>query len=92
MARQHARVLASEELLRHSENSLEELRQKLQRSNVGENIQRGASIRAMHKEAMADLDSIPAINILCESFTHFGMGTAVGKDGRLYMVQLFGGD
>jgi uncharacterized protein YkwD len=30
-------------------------------------------------------------NILSKQFTEFGMGTAMGSDGKLYMVQLFRG-
>jgi len=31
-------------------------------------------------------------NILSNKYTEFGMGTAKGSDGKLYMVQLFRGN
>lgn len=76
----------------HSVETLPELRRLLgNRMEVGENVQRGASIRAMHHTAMQS-DSSRRRNIVREAYTEFGMATALGKkDGLLYMVQLFRG-
>jgi uncharacterized protein YkwD len=52
LAKQHAKFLAQAGTLRHSAHSLQELKEKLQASNVGESAQRGDSIREMHETAM----------------------------------------
>lgn len=59
---------------------------------VGQNVQRGVNIRQMHASVMnsSGMDSRRS-NILQKAFTEFGMATALGKDGKLYMVQLFRG-
>jgi uncharacterized protein YkwD len=59
---------------------------------VGQNVQRGTSIRQMHESVMnsSGQDSRRS-NILRPTFSEFGMATALGRDGKLYMVQLFRG-
>jgi uncharacterized protein YkwD len=52
LAQQHATILAQQGSLHHSVHSLPELKEKLQANNVGENAQRGESIREMHETAM----------------------------------------
>lgn len=55
----------------------------------GENVASGADIRSIHKDMVengADLN-----NMLDRRYTYFGAGTAKGKDGALYMCQIFKG-
>lgn len=56
---------------------------------LGVNVQKGKSIRDIHKLMMQALSN--KNNILDRRFTHMGMGTAVGKDGALYLCQIFRG-
>ena len=55
---------------------------------VGQHVQRGMGILAMHQASMA-AERSGYRNILCREFTEFGVGTAKDEEGRLYMVQLF---
>eukprot|EP00977_Amphora_coffeiformis_P011164 scaffold2671_cov167-Amphora_coffeaeformis.AAC.2 len=96
LARQHAHDMARQLAVHSSVNSIEELQDKLQAARVGENTWRGSSIRTMHQEMMRDgpdqRSPYCRHNLLAPGFTQFGMGTAVGTDGKLYLVQLFAGD
>jgi uncharacterized protein YkwD len=53
------------------------------------NVLRGASIRAIHRATMIERDGRERYNILNPYFQEFGVGTAKGQDGMLYMCQLF---
>jgi uncharacterized protein YkwD len=53
------------------------------------NVLRGASIRAIHRATMIERDGRERYNILNPYFQEFGVGTAKGHDGMLYMCQLF---
>jgi len=103
LARVHADTCARQRrvgpLARHSE----ELRLRMGRGNtvtvVGENVQRGTSVRQMHAATMkGEVDDARQkqdccgggrANILSPAFDEFGMATAKDKDGKLYLVQLF---
>jgi hypothetical protein len=87
LARDQAERMAMREGIFHSCKSVGELKQFLRSSHAGENIQRGKNIRKMHVDMMTS--SSHRCNVLSDSFSHFGMGTAKGEDGRLYLVQLF---
>jgi len=91
LARFHAENLADDEKLYHSVDGLEQLQRKIGGNFVGENVQRGKSIRWMHTAMMAS-GKKSRENILSNKYTEFGMGTAKGSDGKLYMVQLFRGN
>ena len=90
---EHARKMAraSNGVLMHSVQTTAQLKELVGSDHAGENIQRGPSVRAMHAEAMSRPTQSAFKNIMGEKFTEFGMGTAVGKDGKLYMAQLFRG-
>lgn len=65
LAQQHATLLAQQGTLLHMAQSMQDLKEILQANNVGENVQRGESIRAMHQTAMQaigkkDKDPTPA--------------------------------
>jgi hypothetical protein len=90
MAHSHAVDLAEDENLVHSVDLLADLQRQLGSSEVGENVQRGPNIRQMHDSAM-NRGTTSRGNILRPAYVEFGMATALGKDGKLYMVQLFRG-
>ncbi|KAL7561940.1 hypothetical protein ACA910_005085 [Epithemia clementina (nom. ined.)] len=90
IARLHAEDMAEAEEVHHLD--LEPLRLALENVNchrLGVNVQRGESIRDIHDVMMQVLSN--KNNILDRRFTHMGMGTAVDKDGRLYLCQIFRG-
>jgi uncharacterized protein YkwD len=89
MAQAHANSMAQRQSVYHSVNSVNALRNKLRSNHVGENILRGKSILKMHNEIMSQPRSFLRSNILCHTFDEMGMGTALGKDGQVYLVQLF---
>jgi uncharacterized protein YkwD len=90
LAHEHAQCMAQEQAVFHSVDSLNALQLKLDSKEVGENIQRGLSIQKMHHAMTWGSDSSPnRSNIISQKFNECGMGTAKGKDGLLYMVQLF---
>lgn len=95
LARRHAEHMARNQVIQSSVNSIGELQAKLGAMLVGENTLRGESIKAMHREIMHSQEVVPTrfrCNLLASSFSQFGMGTARGDDGKLYLVQLFSGD
>lgn len=89
MAKAHAQSMAQRKIVFHSVNSVTALRDKLESVHVGENIQRGTSILQMHQECMSPLSGFLRANVLSREFDEMGMGTAVGTDGIVYLVQLF---
>jgi uncharacterized protein YkwD len=90
LATSHAIVMAELLTLGHSVDSLSALQEQLHSDDVGENIQRGKDERDMHKLAM-EAGTSSRYNILRPTYRQYGMGTAVGEDGMVYMVQLFRG-
>ena len=89
IAREHAQAMAQASKLFHSDPA--QLHANFNRFSrrMGENVAAGASIREIHKEMM----KVPTDkhNILHRRYTHFGMGTATGSDGKLYLCQVFRG-
>ena len=90
LCRQHSALMAEQTELLHCTESMADLKEIVDSQNAGENIQRGPSVKEMHKEAMR-AGRTACKNILGSKFVEFGVGTAVGSDGRLYMTQLFRG-
>jgi uncharacterized protein YkwD len=60
----------------------------LQTTYVG-NVLRGESIRAVHKATMQNKEGRERANLMNPYYQDFGVGTAKGKDGMLYVCQLF---
>lgn len=90
LARIHAEQIAEEGELRHVEaDALRYALKDVPYRRLGENVARGESIRAIHNDMMGTLSN--KNNIVDRRFTHMGMGTAVGKDGELYLCQIFRG-
>ena len=57
-----------------------------------ENVERGPSLQIIHQLQMHGLaDNPQRAHILSERFVKFGMGTARGNDGNIYLSQLFQG-
>ena len=88
LARKHAEAMADRCTVEHSVTSIEQLQEKLGSNCVAENVQRGDSVLQMHDETMLHADNVSFKNILGD-FEQFGMGVAAGRDGSLYMCQLF---
>lgn len=90
LARKHAQAMAESGRVQPSVENVAQLQAKLQAQRVGENTVRGESIRDIHKEMMTHGKQRHCRgNVLAKAFDSFGMGTAVGADGKLYLVQLF---
>ena len=91
LAQAHASTMALRRSVFHSVNSVNALRNKLRSIHVGENILRGKSILTMHNETMMSKQPTSFLrnNILCATFDQMGMGTALGQDGLVYLVQVF---
>ena len=53
------------------------------------NVLRGESIRSIHRSTMQQKQGRERSNLLNPYFQDFGVGTAKGEDGMLYMCQLF---
>ena len=93
LARIHAETMARQQKVTSSVATVKQLQDKLGSMRVGENTLRGDTIRGIHCEMMKSANQPQCrANVLASNFTKFGMGTALGKDGKLYLVQLFCGD
>jgi uncharacterized protein YkwD len=90
LAQLHANSMASDQKVTHTVSNVDELKHLLQSDRVGENVQRGASINAMHEMAMTK-HKVNRSNILTSSYDEYGVAVAVGDDGNLYLCQLFRG-
>jgi len=88
LAKQHAEAMAAATSVHHSVSSVSELQRLLGSEKVGENIQRGDSILKMHHETM-HCNAVNRSNVLSLHFTEIGLGSAQGKDGKIYSCQLF---
>jgi uncharacterized protein YkwD len=53
------------------------------------NVLKGESIRAIHRAIMQNKEGRERANVLSPYFQDFGIGTAKGEDGKLYICQLF---
>jgi uncharacterized protein YkwD len=88
LARAHANYMAKTQRLVHVVEDGECLQELLGSDIVGENIQRGTSVLNMHLSTI-QVGSIHMRNLVSRQFKQFGMGTALGDDGKLYMCQVF---
>lgn len=90
IARWHADQMALQEKVHYLD--LRKLRlalKELSNRRLGVNVQKGESIRSIHGVMMKTPSN--KNNILDRKFTHMGMGTAVGRDGKLFLCQVFRG-
>jgi uncharacterized protein YkwD len=90
LAMSHVNLIAERGMLGHSVDSLSALQEKLNSNIVGENIQCGQNENEMHLLAL-QAGTSSRHNIMRPSYKQVGVGTAMGEDGMLYMVQLFRG-
>lgn len=89
IAQAHAIRLAREQIVVHSVGSAAELHVKLEaQTSVAENVQCGTSVSEIHEMTMTQVGSSSYNNILGQ-FEEVGIGKARGKDGLLYMCQVF---
>lgn len=90
LARKHAESMAQSQNVQPSVATVAQLKEKLQADRVGENTVRGDNIRDIHNQMMTKSRQRHCRgNLLAPAFDSFGMGTAMGADGKLYLVQLF---
>lgn len=91
LAHEHAMIMASKGSVFHSAESFTELQNRLgTQSDVGENVHRGDSIKHIHDLIEWNPTCrMSKKNMLSSAFTEFGMGTALGDDGQLYLCQLY---
>mmetsp|Transcript_15161 Transcript_15161/g.22154 ORF Transcript_15161/g.22154 Transcript_15161/m.22154 type:complete len:149 (+) Transcript_15161:226-672(+) len=86
-AREQAEMMANDQKLCYEDTNI--LTENLEFSHrwVGENVARGKSIRHVHAKLMESMAD--RANIIDSRFEFMGIGTARGKDGKLYICQLF---
>lgn len=89
LARLHAEEMAKEETVFQVDPRALTAAFKRPARRLGANVAHGDSIREMHRAMMATASQ--KNNILDRRFTHMGMATARGKDGTLYLCQMFRG-
>jgi uncharacterized protein YkwD len=92
IARSHAEIMAMTGIAGHSDPTT--LRFKLSGPcrRIGENVAVGTSIKDVHKEMMeSPKRHADKNNILDRRYTCMGVGTSKGKDGKLYICQVFKG-
>jgi uncharacterized protein YkwD len=84
------RNIAMDDLAReHSQNMADHSGvTPIQTTYVG-NVLRGESIRSIHRATMQQKDGRERYNLLNPFYQDFGVGTAKGEDGMLYVCQLF---
>ena len=86
-ARWHAENMASANRLHHA--APEDLQSKIGRPCrvVGKNVAKGENVRAIHNKMMS---SPSDVRNMCDSrYVQFGMATARGPDGELFLCQVF---
>jgi hypothetical protein len=86
----HAKIMANDCKLSHSAKNIDELKILLNSNQAGENIHCGISVEEMHLKAVC-AEKMAYKNMMATKFLEFGAATARGKDGKLYMAQLFRG-
>lgn len=84
VARQWAAHMAAHHQLAHNPSLA---RQVCCWTQVGENVGDGGTASAIQRAFMASSEH--RANILSSGFTQFGVGTARGSDGKLYVDELF---
>jgi uncharacterized protein YkwD len=84
LAALQARAMAAECTVKHSAKTIQELQAILNSLNVGENVQSGSSMAAMHSA----MSPVLLQNVLGD-FQEYGVASEKGRDGKVYMCQLF---
>jgi uncharacterized protein YkwD len=86
IAQRHAEGMASRTRLYHSSSAT---RPPSGFRSVGENVGRGHTSDGIHNALRSSSGHYR--NMVSPSFRAFGVGSAYGSDGRLYVAQLFAG-
>ena len=85
VARRHSQRMAERGYIYHNDNLPNEVGGDWRM--LGENVGRGGSVDAIHQALM---DPAPhRHNILESRFNQIGIGTAIAKDGRIYVTEVF---
>jgi uncharacterized protein YkwD len=92
IARSHAEIMAMTGIAGHSDPTTQRFKLSGPCRRIGENVAVGKSIKDVHQEMMESRKrQADRNNILDRRYTSIGVGTAKGKDGRLYVCQVFKG-
>lgn len=86
IAQRHAKAMAGSGRLYHSYTSS---RPPAGYRTVGENVGRGHTVSGIHSALRASSGHYS--NMVNPSFRAFGVGSAYGSDGKLYVTQIFAG-
>mmetsp|Transcript_1683 Transcript_1683/g.2152 ORF Transcript_1683/g.2152 Transcript_1683/m.2152 type:complete len:149 (-) Transcript_1683:602-1048(-) len=86
-AREQAEMMANGRKLYYEDPNILTENLGLPHRWIGENVARGKSIRHVHAKLMESMAD--RANIIDSRFNFMGIGTARGKDGKLYICQLF---
>ena len=92
LAEEHARRMASNQAVKHSklDKVLDGIQsQQHKYEQLGENVGRGRTLLRANERMMEEASNV--WNILDSRYTEMGMATAKGKDGKVYICQLFRG-
>lgn len=89
LARYHAEEMAEADRLFHSDPDALNYAFPRESRRLGENVAKGGSVAEIH-DAMMKTKS-QKNNILDRRYTNMGMATARGKDGQLFLCQIFRG-
>ena len=86
IAERHAEAMANRTRLYHSSSAT---RPPAGFRTVGENVGRGHTSDSVHRALKSSSGHYR--NMVSPSFRAFGVGTAYGSDGRIYVAQIFAG-
>lgn len=89
LARWHAEAMASSRKIFHSDPVEIQAKLKVPSRRIGENVAVGESIKDIHRKMMTKKGDYN--NIIDRRFVEMGMGTAKGRNGELYLCQIFRG-
>lgn len=89
LAKWHVRRMAKAGRLMHSEPSQVVTRMEWGTKKLGENISRGRTFQMGYDKMMEEVSNYS--NVVDAHYTHMGMATTKGKDGKIYICQLFRG-
>lgn len=90
LARWHAEAMAASERIFHSDPGEINLKLKKPSRRIGENVAVGETVSDIHGQMMTKKKG-DYNNIIDRRYTEMGMGTAKGRNGELYLCQIFRG-
>ena len=88
LAQAHAHSMAERTKVRHTVQTIHELKRYLRSHKVGENVQRGTSILEMHDLSMSHY-KVNRGNVLSRTYDEVGVGSSIGEDGHIYTCEFY---